>query len=178
MKKKQRKKRKKKNNVKDFFQSEKFLLIVFCVMLVVVLILGVLAIIKYEKEKNEIIANMVIPIKKDSNNFHFSISAKALEEKKKYYFKVTNYQEDSITDSSLNYHVSIENPSKSVISLVKEGSLKELMLNQEHTDVYGNHFSKEKKEEDLFCVEMVSYDELEENDYIRVEIVNEEKNQE
>lgn len=173
MKKKQTKKKKKKNSVKDFFQSEKFLLIVFCVLVVIVFILGILATIKYQKEKKEIHANMVIPIKKDSSDFHFSISAKALQEKKKYYFKVTNYQGDDITDSALDYHITIENPTKSIISFVKEGSLKELMLNQEHTEVFGNHFSKEQKKEDLYCVEMVSYDDIKENDFIRVEIVNE-----
>lgn len=173
MKKNMKKKRKKGIRIKNIIHSEKFLLIIFCIMIFVVLLLSIMVFMKYQKEKKEIHMNMVIPIKKDSTDYHFSISAKALEEKKYYYFKVTNYQNDEVSDSLLRYRLNIENSTNSVISFVKEGTLKELMIDQKNTEILGNHFEKNKKEEVIYRVEMLSSTDINENDFIRVSIVNE-----
>lgn len=173
MKKNMKKKRKKGISIKNIIHSEKFLLIIFCIMIFVVLLLSIMVFVKYQKEKNEIHMNMVIPIKKDSSDYHFSISAKALKEKKYYYFKITNYQEDEVSDSILKYRLSIENPTNSIIRFVREGTLKELMIDQKHTELLGNYFQKNQKEEVIYRVEMLSSGKINEDDFIRVEIVNE-----
>ena len=78
-KKKKKKKTKKKSfSFHVFIRSEKTLLGIFCSLLLVVVILFVLVFQKEKELEEHPIANMVIPIYKDSSDYHFSISAKAL----------------------------------------------------------------------------------------------------
>ncbi len=174
MKKQKNKKKKKKSfSFQDFITSEKTLLAIFCILLVAVILLFFVVFHKKKELEENPNANMVIPIYKDSSSFHFSISAKALSEKEQYIFKVTNFQNDIINSEDVHYRITVENDTDSKIKVVKKDSQDNLMTDNHKTTIDGGLLTKRVEEEDTYQVTMTSHGELDENQFIRIEVSNE-----
>ncbi len=176
-KKKKKKKKKKSFSFHDFIRSEKTLLGIFCSLLLVVVILFVLVFQKEKELEEHPIANMVIPIYKDSSDYHFSISAKALSEKKQYVFKITNYKDKDVNSEDVHYRITVENDTNSLIRLVKDDTEDNLMTDERRTVIDGGVLTKSSEEEDVYQVTMISHGELDDNQFIRVEVSNENEEQ-
>lgn len=166
---KKNKKKKKAFNLKEFFTSETFLKIIFILLLITVIILFIMATNKKKELTNNPSANMVIPIYKDFNDYHFSISAEALAEGETYTLKITNYRDNKINKENVSYTMTIDNSTSSKIKVLKKDESKNLMTNQNKQLIDGQ-FAKAKKQEDTYYFIMTSHKEIKETDFVRVTV--------
>lgn len=165
-------KEEKEITLKKNMNSEKVMLVVFCLLVIIVIILFTLVVLKHNELEKNPKANMVVPIYKESTSFHFSISAQALAEKKDYLFKITNFKDSEINPNDVNYKITINNDTDSVIKIVKNDEEKDLMKKKKNLTIEKETLKKGEERENSYYVKMISHGKLSNNDFIRVEIEN------
>ena len=111
--------KKKERTLKEYCTSMPVLWTVFILLLILVIVLTVIAYKKDKEEKKNIRANIVIPLLKKDDSFHFNINALALSMSKEYVFKITNYKDDKINDEELKYTIKITNTTSANLKLTK-----------------------------------------------------------
>lgn len=176
--KKEKKKKKKgnqkektwKDRLKEFFSSTLFLSIVFIILLIIVIFLMILVHQKRKSEIEENKANIVIPIYKADADFEFSISAVDLKKSNKYTFKVINYMKDIVSEEDITYKITIQNPTDSVITLMKNDEKENLMKSQKETILENETLSAKEEDEAFYYVRFKKTGKLKNTDLITIHI--------
>ena len=164
-----KKSKKKKTTIKDIVTSTKFLTIVFILLLILVVFLVIICSIKENNAKTDGFANMNFPILKEETSIEFSINAFTLSQTDEYIFKVTNFKDKKINKKKLDYTVTIENDTNSVISVTVNDVGEDVMVNQKST-VLNDSLKKDEKEAVFYHVKVISNGELDKKDLINIKI--------
>ena len=162
--KKEKKKKKKgkqkektwKDKVREFFSSTLFLSIVFIILLIIVIFLMVLVHQKRSNEKQE----------------NISISAVDLKKSNKYTFKVVNYMKDIVSEEDISYTITIQNPTDSVITLMRNDEEKNLMKSQKETILENETLSSKEEDEVFYYVRFKKVGKLKNSDLITIHIAS------
>jgi hypothetical protein len=171
--KKKTKKQKKSflESLKSIVTSTTFLGIVFVLLLGLVIILGIYVHDKKNEEREELHANIMIPINEVETEYEFSISAIDLRKVGKYIFKITNYLKDAINEDEIVYSITIQNPTDSVITLTKEDAKENLMLDQKKTVIENEILPSLYKKDVYYTVQFAEIGDLKNKDLISI-IIN------
>ena len=152
-------------------KSNKLLTIVFFLLLALVILLIVLCVIRNNEYKTDGFANLSFYLNGEESPIEFSINANTLAETDEYIFKITNFKKNKINKEKLDYTVTIENTTNSVISVTVNDVGEDLMINQESTELKDT-LKKDKKEAVYYHVKVSSHGELTDKDLINVRISN------
>lgn len=163
-------KKAKKKPIISFVTSTNFLLGVFIVLLIAVVVLGSLVIQKNQEEKNEVKANIAIPVCEDNMNSSFSIDSASLKNEGEYVFKIKNYHQDVINEEELEYSIIIQNESGVDIAVTEYENEENLMVDQNATILEGLKLKKGEKEEKLFKVKLLDSTNVEDNKMITITV--------
>ena len=128
--------------------------IVFVFLLGLVVGLGVLIYQKKKTQDVQPVANISIPILKTDSRFSFNINAFNLASSDEYVFRVSNYKGDKLVEN-LTYNITIKNPTDSIIKLTKDGSKKDLMIDQANTILDNQKFLSSTKEDVYYHVSII-----------------------
>ena len=156
--------------IKEIVTSTKFLKLVFlllCILIVVLIVLIMQA--KSELKKNPP-GNITIPVKKDSRDFDFNISAYALAESNEYLIKITNTRNKVSNKEKVNYKIAIRNENDCVISVTKNKSNKNLITDQKLTIIDNQTLDAEHLDNDYYHVKVISKGKLDKKDLINVKV--------
>ena len=165
-------KKKKKKTISDIITSTKFLKIVFILLLILVIILTIMCIYKSKKIKEEIHANIILPLTKEHDEIAFGINAKILAKKKLYVIKVTNYDDNTINSENKSYTITIENPTNSIIEVTKNDDDKDLMESKQTMTIENEELLSKEKEDIYYYIRIKSNEELTNKDMINVKVIN------
>lgn len=134
--------------------SEKVLTISFILLLIIVIILGIKALTLKQNQTKKEKVDLTLPILEKTVNNEFSIDLSSLEqdEIKEYKFMITNYKDDKVLSTDINYQIEVKNNSNSVaIKLYKNKDNQNLLSKDSTTSIIkDNKLSKDKKTEDIY----------------------------
>lgn len=143
--------KKEENKLKKFFSSYQFLYSVFGILLLAVIILSVLVYREKHTTKNAK-ADLVYPVIYKGTQNGIKIDMPALYDKGKYTIIITNEHNRKVNDVELDYNLLITKESDSKIKVVKDGSDKNLMVDQESTRIEGETLKANKRQEDKYII--------------------------
>jgi hypothetical protein len=132
----------KKTNKKKKIDSLIILKTIFYLLIVLVIFLSVLTVVKKNEHKNDVSANIVIPIVDKEDEAPFSVNLRALSEAKEYVFKVTNYQDNKINNTDINYYIDVLNETDSKVTITKYGSDEDLLKGESSVTLDGGKVPK------------------------------------
>lgn len=158
------------NKLKEVVTSTKFLKIVFLLLCILIIILIVLIVQAKAEVKKNPPGDITIPVKKDSRDFDFNISAYALAKEDEYLIKITNTRNKISNTEKVNYKIAIRNENDCVISVTKNKSKKNLITDQKLTIIDGQSLDANILDNDYYHVKIVSKGKLDEKDLINVRI--------
>ena len=132
--------------------SEKIMFAIFCLLLILVIVLGIVAINKKNSTKATGRANITIPIIEENSQNELSIDISNMKkgEEKEYIFKITNTQDNNINKVTLKYSIKFTKPSSVTLSLYKNDTDKNLLLNQDNLVLSNNKLLRNKKQTDIY----------------------------
>ncbi|MDD5888325.1 MAG: hypothetical protein PUC82_02420 [bacterium] len=134
--------------------SEKVLTISFILLLIIVIILGIKTLTLKQNQTKKEKVDLTLPILEKTVNNEFSIDLSSLEqdEIKEYKFMITNYKDDKVLSTDINYQIEVKNNSNSVaIKLYKNKDNQNLLSKDSTTSIIkDNKLSKDKKTEDIY----------------------------
>ena len=161
---------KKKKTNKKKLDSLLILKIVFCLLVVLVVVLGCIVAKQKADHKDDIKANIVIPIVDKEDEAPFSINLRALNEAKEYVLKVTNYQGSKINNTNLNYYIDVLNETDTKVSLTRYGSNENLLSNESTTTIDCGLVPKEAKSETYYVIKMLEAGSLGKDDLVKIKV--------
>ncbi len=161
----------KKISKKEQFDSTNILKIIFAILVVVVIVLSIVVIKKKNELKNELKANIVVPIVNKAEEAPFNINLRALNASSEtYIFKVTNYSNNTVNKENLHYYIDVQNTTDTKIELTKHGSNVNLLKGQEQETIDCGEVPKDEKESIYYEVKIVTPGKLTKDDYINVKV--------
>ena len=163
--------KKAKSSIKEFFSSIMFLKIVFVFLIVLVIILAFMVYHKKHNQKEEIQANMVVPIRDFNANYSFGIDLKSLVGKK-YLFKVTNYRNGEVNSEDVYYRLTVSNDTSSVVSVTKDEN-KKVIDAKTMTESDPIKLVKDEEITDYYYVEVEEANDVQDGEKIQISIVSE-----
>ncbi len=168
----------KKKNVKKIspkkkmFTTENILLVVFGILLIIVIVLGVMVFNKSREHKNDVNANLVVPIFEINAEQNISLTTTALANEEEYILKITNYKDDKVIAEAVNYTITVENDSKAVVKVTRNNSDTDLMMEQKKTVIESQKLKREEKEDVYYHISITKKDGIRKDDKINIKIAS------
>lgn len=168
--KKEVKRETKKVEDKSSAYQERALTITFILLSILVIILLVVALVKKNQNELKEESHITIPVLQENTTSTISISLKEYNESEEteYVFVVSNYREDQILDTALDYDINVTNNDDIKIELYKNGGTKNLL--EEDLEVEDNKLKKDKKQEDVYRLVIERTDAITDSSEIKIEI--------
>jgi len=163
-----------KRSIKNFFTSSSFLIGIFLFLFLLVIFLGIMIFLKNKDAKENIHANIVVPVFEIGSNYEFGIDAFLLAKEKKpeYIIKITNYKKDVVNEEKIPYQLTIRNTTSSVVSISKGEDSTNLMKDQESTTLEEDVLLDNEKEDVYYTLKISNYEHLKSKDLIMVQITS------
>lgn len=161
---------------KDKKQENKFdsliiLKIAFYLLVILVIVLAIVVIKKKQETKNDLKANIVIPIVDKEDEAPFSINLRALNaSKKEYIFKIVNYSGNKINSEDLKFVIDVQNTTDTKIEMTKYDSKDNLLVDQEEQTIEGTKVPKDEKEDIYYVVKITKAGTLGKDDYVNIKV--------
>ncbi len=135
--------------------TELLLVTVFLALLVFTIILGFKAYNLGQTKKDEVQANIVVPVLSTSTNNELSIDVANMKakEEKEYIFKISNERNGNINKEEIIYSVQFVKDDNIALEVFKNSSDKNLLTNSE-LKINDNKLSALEKQEDTFTVKI------------------------
>ena len=160
-------KKKKKSKKID---STVILTIIFCLLLGLVVALSVVVIKNKLDHKDDIKANIVVPIVNKEDEAPFSVNLRALNESNEYIFKIANYSGMKINKEKLNYYIDVLNETDTKVSLSKYGSKENLLNGDTATTIECGSVPTDKKSDDYYVIRIDKAGTLGKDDLVKVKV--------
>lgn len=167
---KKEKTNKTKRKLTDIIKSEKFLLGVFISLLILVIILGIIVVITPKEKKDNIEANIVLPIIKKEEKFDLSVSAPNLLKEGEYIFKVINYKDGKVVNEDIPYRIIIENNIGAILELTEEDKTTNLINNNQNSTIERKSLGTEEEKYIYYHLKITNKREFTKNDFIRLRV--------
>ncbi len=168
--KKELKKRKTKRKITDIIKSEKFLLGLFISLLILVIVLGIIIIITPKEKKDNIEANIVLPIIKKEEVFDLSVSAPNLLKEGEYIFKVINFKDGKIINEDIPYRIIIENNIGAILELTEADETTNLITNNQNSVIERKSLGTEEEKYIYYHLKITNKRKFKENDFIQLRV--------
>lgn len=147
-----------------------FMKLAFVLLVILVVILSIIVIVKKQESKNNLKANIVIPMVDKEDEAPFSVNLRALNESGEYVFKVTNYNDKKINKEDLNYYIDVQNKTDTKVELTKYGSKDNLLNGEIETTIEGGKVPTEEKKDVYYVVKITSPGKLTKDDYLNIKV--------
>lgn len=160
----------KKVEDKSSAYQERALTITFILLSILVIILLVVALVKKNQNEVKEESHITIPVLQENTTSTISISLKEYNESEEteYVFVVSNFREDKILETALDYDINITNNDDIKIELYKNGGTKNLL--EEDLEIEDNKLKKDKKQEDVYRLVIERTDAITDSSEIKIEI--------
>ncbi len=153
---------------KKIIYSDIILMIVFGLLLALIVYLSLTIFQKKDDPSNEH-ANLVIPVLEEKTNNSFSVDLSRLKDKE-YIIKVTNFKNNIINTSPLEYTIEISNPSKVKIKLYKNEGSEAIATSSNDLSVKNNKLLPDTQQEDVYKILILETKNISSKDMITIKI--------
>ena len=123
---------------------------------------------KSRQTKKNKTANIVVPIYETSSQSSVTINADNLE--KEYVIKITNYKNNEINKTDMNYNLNIINNTSSNIIVTKNNSSTNLITNQKKTIVKDEKLESNTKDDIYYHISVTDKSKIKNKENIIVQI--------
>lgn len=154
----------KKKETKKEKENNKLLVIIFVIMTIILITLSIITIILYNKKKEKE-SQLTIPLISKNINTVMSLDISNIKanDKKEYYFNISNHGNRQTTKKEISYTITVYNEYNLNIQLYKNGKKIELKNNK-------NILNKEEKQTDKYRLVVLGNKSISKDSKLKVQI--------
>ena len=167
---KKKKRRAKKTTKKNIDNIDLLMIGVIVLLGLLVVFLGIKLIVLWSNSKNDLKANIVIPVIEKKSSSTFVLTMSEFNKDSAYVFKVNNYRKKKVNDEELTYTINIRNEDKTDLVINKYGSDTNLAKDEAVFSIENNKLKAKKKQSDIYVVKINSKKNIKKDTKVRINI--------